>query len=417
MRQRLFLLALPTALAAFAFGGVAASGRTNAVPVGKLALMPLPRAAYGPVAIGLPVDGDSGVQTNAEKAESTNDNDTAASFGALGRISGYELGFSDLGSLAKPGRVVFVSTSVDLYTSAAQASATIDDELRDAETDDPGNGFDVISSTRFAAPGLGDGATGIHVAANAGTLKVWLTGVVFQRDGLLAKVSVISTGAGGQNARALALAHAFSTRIDGVLAGKITTPPATVPQTVPGPTNTRSPSVAAAALTSADLDGAKVEHQAYVKEEDAVSSYERSFDDVDFGRSKLTTVETDVSLYDTEENAKIYITGIAAIFNPSSKGFKTFVTQLFAGETGAAQLKSFSVLHKRTFTHGQTKGFEVTLRLNLAIGHTDAGFVFQRSGKLIGTLTAVSIPGTPLQTADFRKLYETFAQRMDAAAR
>ena len=80
------------------------------------------------------------------------------------------------------------------------------------------------------------------------------------------------------------------------------------------------------------------------------------------------------------------------------------------------QLKSFSVLHKRTFTHGQTKGFEVTLRLNFAVGQTDAGFVFQRSGKLVGTLTAVSIPGTPLQTADFRKLYETFAQRMDAAA-
>ena len=164
-------LVAATGLAVFL---VAAGGAAAEVPKGissaKLALMPLPLAAYGPEAARLTLDTDqSGSVDNADAAEgSTDRTDSAAALKAAGRITGYDVTFADYSQFARPGNLVLVSSGAELDASARQASAGVARYVRDITTADPANGFVLLDIARFAAPRLGEDAQGFRIAARIG---------------------------------------------------------------------------------------------------------------------------------------------------------------------------------------------------------------------------------------------------------
>src|SRR5262245_18515933 len=112
---------------------------TGAVPHEQLALMPLPKTAYGAQArsFGLDLD-ESGVVDNARSAADTSDpTDTGKSLALAGRVTGFSITFANLKLLSKPGKLVYVSSSVDLYRDSHAASAGLVRSLQQAVADDP----------------------------------------------------------------------------------------------------------------------------------------------------------------------------------------------------------------------------------------------------------------------------------------
>ena len=107
---------------------------TAAVPPEKLALMPLPKPAYGDQASSFGLDRDeSGVVDNARSAADTSDpTDTGKSLALAGRVTGFSVTFANLKLLATPGKLVYVSSSVDLYLGDAPASAGLVRSLQQA---------------------------------------------------------------------------------------------------------------------------------------------------------------------------------------------------------------------------------------------------------------------------------------------
>ena len=118
-RRALLLLAAATALVVA--GGASAAERS--VSRASLALMPLAKPALGKEAFALPLDRDSGVQTNADAARNATGHVTAAQLTRLGRLTGYELDYNDAAGHALAARkgLLEVSTGVELYGSASAA--------------------------------------------------------------------------------------------------------------------------------------------------------------------------------------------------------------------------------------------------------------------------------------------------------
>jgi hypothetical protein len=418
MALRLSLVAA-AALVCLSSAEVAAPGIARAVPSAKLALMPLPQPAYGRDAAALKVDGDeSGVTDNAEAADRTTDEkDTAASLKAAGRITGFTVSFADYGLFGKPGKLAYVSTEVQLFGTARQASAGIRRDLHDITADDPAGGLVVLSSSRFAVPGLGSQARGVRVAIELGSAKAWFTGVIFQRRELTVSIGLVRTDARDEAAFALRLARAASARVAGVLAGKITTPPAKLAPEKPS-THVSKPAVpiAAGALAPADLRGAKVTRQEYVRDSTAVAAYEREFGDVKYGKSRLLSVESDVTLYATESEATLFLNSMSSTFDPGKRTFKKFLMDAFAQGAGF-ELTSFSVVHRRTFKLPATRANEIVLRLGTPFGRLDAAYVFMANGRLSGSLIVLSNPSSSIGIADLAQLDRAFARRLQAQAK
>src|SRR3954452_7033489 len=220
-RRALVLVLIGVALAA------STGAATAAVPQEKLALMPLPQTAYGDQAVSFGLDvSESGIVDNARSAADTSDpTDTGKSLALSGRLTGFSVSFDNLRLLSTPGKLVYVSSSVDLYRDERSASAGLVRSLQQAVTDDPSVGFRVLASERFVAPGLGDAAVGVRVKAKFGAVQLWLTGVEVRHGSLLASVGVMRTDAAPANRTAIALARALTVRVEGVLAGDVTAPP------------------------------------------------------------------------------------------------------------------------------------------------------------------------------------------------
>ena len=124
-------------------------------------------------------------------------------------MTGYSVSFDNLRLLSTPGKLVYVSSSVDLYRDARTASAGLVRSLQQAVADDPSVGFKVLSSERFVAPGLGDAAVGVRVKAKFGAVKLWVTGVEVRRGPLLASVGVMRTDDKRADRTAIGLARAL----------------------------------------------------------------------------------------------------------------------------------------------------------------------------------------------------------------
>ncbi len=223
MASRLFQVA--------AIAALTSAAASAAIPPAKLALMPLPLAAYGADAARLTFAPDeSGAVDNKRAAATSIDrSDSAASLGAAGRIAGVDLTFANYDLIGKPGKLAYVTSTVESYRDPDAASGGLVRSLGDVTTSDPAGGLRVLSSKRFAVPGLGDEATGIQVRLMLGPAATWFTGVAVRRGELLELVGVLRTDGRSQKAAAIGLAQALSRRVEGVLAGKITSAPAKLP--------------------------------------------------------------------------------------------------------------------------------------------------------------------------------------------
>src|SRR5262245_40978195 len=364
-----------TAVAVLASTGVA----TASVPPEKLALMPLPKSAYGEQAssFGLDVD-ESGVVDNARSAADTSDpTDTGKSLALAGRVTGFSVTFANLKLLSKPGKLVYVSSSVDLYRDSHAASAGLVRSLQQAVADDPSVGFKVLSSERFVAPGLGDAAVGVRVQARFGAIELWVTGVEVQHGSLLASVGVMRTDPAPANRTAIVLARALFTRVQGVLAGDVKEPAANLPavnetgkRPVPPAAN-----IAPAALTSADVGGAPITRGEYVSGQTAVAAYVREFGGTKVGRSQLMTVENDISLLSAESGSAAMLAGIRGALDPKGESLARVLKQQFAG-SNSVDLDSVSIVRQHTLEFPGANGYLVVARLTTLFGRFEAAWIF-----------------------------------------
>ena len=168
-------------------------------------------------------------------------------------------------------------------------------------------------------------------------------------------------------------------------------------------------------LTSADLNGAKVEEQGPKPDVGGVARYERDFESVKYGTSQLLYVESTAILYRSEVDASLALTGMRATFDPTRSSFKALVTGTFAQYTGGVP-SSFSIRQNRTLRLPRTDGTALLLRLSSPLGRMDGGYVFLQTGKLVGVLTVVSKANASIAPADLARLYGEAAKRLRTAA-
>jgi hypothetical protein len=190
----------------------------------QLQLMPLPHAAYGAAAAALTVAADAGWVDNAKSAE--NDLDpamTASRLARTGRVTGFDVEFSDLTKASRPGQLVEADSEVDAFRTAAGAAAYVAAEAAEfrrfaGKRIRYGTVVDRVSS--FAVPGV-PGAHGIRARIRAGGLSLWGTGVLFPVGALAATVGLDRTDARDVHAEVTRLAVELRRRIGGVLAGTV----------------------------------------------------------------------------------------------------------------------------------------------------------------------------------------------------
>ena len=328
-------------------------------------------------------------------------------------MTGFAVTFANLRLLSTPGKLVYVSSSVDLYRNASAASAGLERTLQQAVADDPTVGFKVLSSERFVAPGLGDAAAGVRVKAMFGQVQLWLTGVEVQRGPLLASVGVMRTDPKPANGTAIALARVLTARVEGVLAGDVTAPPASLPAVTETGKRPVAPAadIAGAALTSADVGGAAITRGEYVSGQTAVAAYVREFDGARVGRSQLMTVENDVSLLTSESGSAAMLAGVRGVLDPKGSALKHLLAQQYAKANGV-KLDSVSIIRQRPLSLPGGSGYEVVARLTTLFGNFEAAWIFVSSGKLFGTLYVTSSPGATLAEADLSRMSRTLARRM-----
>ena len=250
--------------------------------------------------------------------------------------------------MGKPGRVVLAGSDVDLYRDGKAASEGLKRDLAETALSDPANGLRVLSVSRFDAPRLGDEAVGLRVKAKFGAAILWFTGFAMQRGELVEQVAVLRTDGGSEQAAVLAVARALSVRVEDVLAGKVTAAAVKLPaKEKPKTAAIPSVKIDGGALTSRDLNGAKITRAEYVKDSDTVAAYEREFDSTRYGKTHLLSAENDVSLYASPAAARVFIDSMGGLFNPANPSFKSFITNAFS-QGSTFKIKSFSVLRHRT---------------------------------------------------------------------
>jgi hypothetical protein len=397
------------------FSAASAGTAAAAVPPEKLALMPLPKTAYGIQAKSFRLNvSESGVVDNVRSAAYTSDpTDTGKSLALAGRLTGFSVSFEDLRLLSKPGKLVYVSSSVDLYRDARSASAGLVRRVQQAVADDPSVGFKVLSSERFVAPGLGDAAVGVRVQAKFGAVQLWVTGVEVQRGPLLASVGVMRTDATPANETAISLARVLSLRVERVLSGEVMAPAAALPAVNETGKQPVAPTadISGAALTPADVGGATVTRGEYVSGQTAVAAYVREFDGARVGRSQLMSVENDVSLLPSDSGAAAMLAGVRSVLDPRGASLEAMLRRQFAHSNGV-KLDSVSVVRQGELTLPGATGYEVVARLQTLFGRFETAWVFVSTGRLFGKLYVTSSPGTSLAASDVARMSRTFARRM-----
>ena len=400
-----------------------ASAQTTATPTrAQIRLMPLPQGAYGSAASTFKVDSNSGWVSNEESA--SNDLDphlTAAKLAGMGRITGFDADFNNLSTVSRPGQLVDADSEVDLFKSpagAAEYAAFESTELRRLSGKRLQYGFVVDDVSYFAVPGI-SGARGIHARIRAGGLTAWITGVGFHKGLVAANVGLSRTDDRDIRAVALRDAAALSSRIDGVLAGRIHGKPLTAPHAqlgglgpVPG-----GPDLAAMAIQPGDFVGrAKPVGQGYVRNSDDVAEYDRQFQLVTFGSSPIGLLKAEVELRPSTKDAGDFVSLLDSFFR-GPRG-RTFMTNAIVAGIPPSERKSIHVDHLALLNvkaGDRATAYRARLRIN--------GITFQSSicavqrGPVIETLTILSVPKGKVELTDVRRIALTAAARITQALR
>jgi hypothetical protein len=215
-------VSLAPRLAAVAVCAAVLCPAAAAIDPGRLALMPLPKQALGPDAVGLALASDSGVDSNAAAARHAGGGVTAADLARYGRITGYTLDYALPLTRSAAHSLLGVQTIAELYRGEATATKGLAfwRGVTRALGAKKVNGVTVTLSP-FAAR-VGDGAFAFELTYRRGGKPVLHVGdVVFRTGDLLGAVFLTAGDRTGLRARTVTLADRLAVRIQQVVAGKI----------------------------------------------------------------------------------------------------------------------------------------------------------------------------------------------------
>jgi len=372
----------------------------------QLELMPLPKAALGAAARSLPLDRDSGIQSNAAASRSNNGNPTAAALDRAGRLTGYGLGYSDneARALAAGHGLVEVQTQADLYLNpaAARAGVALWRRARIAlgRKGTPGAR---VSTSLFPSGRPARGSFGAAVVINVrGKPPIYGFEVQFVQGPLVGSVDVFAADRGGRRALALSLARRLDARMQGVLRGRITGPPVQLP-------GRRAPSVSlrALALLPSDLGDGIVKHEGYVK------------------RKKGSSVSEYVRLL-SPAGPFVYLQEKVALFHSAAQASFTY-SLLRKALSSAKALTRYDPSARARLTHYRPSPVQVeggdevsAVRADVIVkgaGAVVEGIVVMRVGRTTEFVIAASPPSVPLTEDAIRDLVAAAARRARSGLR
>jgi hypothetical protein len=396
-------------LAVVAAGLAASSSAVAAGPAitpAQLALMPLPKAALGPSALSLPLDPDSGVQTNADAASNAFGRVAAADLARIGRLSGYDLDYNDAaGKAIVAGHgLLEAETGVELYRDPASATRGLafwrQDTTRAAKLHTPGLAF---SMTPFPVNGLGPSTFSVSASIKLkGKPPFYGAQIMFQVDRLLAAVSLSSPQASEVQQLAPPLARQLKARIGLVLAGKISGAPVPLPGKAKAGPPPNGLDLSALALRPGDLGQSRLVSQGYRLDTDLnpISEYQRELSPA----GSFANFREQVALFHSPTEAS-YTFGLLAELLSSTQAMKTIL-----GAEKSRDLRSWVATPVSVNAGDEARA--VVAKLGGATGVTGyAGFVIVRVGSTTEFVAVVGPAALPIQPAALRRLAAQTAER------
>jgi len=412
---------LATLALACAGGGDELDEALRTVGENDLAIMVLPQEELGAQFADLEVDEESGFQDNEQGADDTIDpDDTAAELEAAGRISGYDLEYSDpaLSALEAGEGLVAGGTSVQLFREASEASDFVSKQIDDArrfEGEEVEPGLTLEGFETFPAEGLGDEATGLRYHISFADAQAYQTAVVFRLGRLVSVAFITRADDADIDSQVEDVARGLNERVVGILLGEITGTP--VPLPAPGeaeaaPPPQGGPDLAQMALSLDDLPpGVTIDREGYVADEDTVASYEREFDLglVLLGGSELIGLENDIALYQSAVEASSIVAASEAIFTGESAA--EFAAS-FASEGAGFEVTNPRIGPIPLPTLGDGS-FGVSFSYDTPLGPFENVFIYVQVGRAVGTLILSEEPGK-VSVSDVLPLAEAMAGRMQS---
>jgi hypothetical protein len=412
--MRAGVLVVVAALAVACLAGSASGDRRTAghradtqISAAELALMPLSLSDLGPSAAKLPLSHDSGVHTNTAAAQDTNTATTAATFSRLGRLTGYELDYSDpaLAALASGHGLTEISTEVSVFRDASAASAGLAFERKDDLTVAPlRSPLLSLTASTFSVAKVGDASFGLDVVARPiGIGALYDTGVAFRLGSMVATVAITGAAPDGLDPLALSLGRKLAARMKGVLTGKVGgTPVALLPKLKAGPP-AHGPDLSKLTIGPSDLAGAKTTHQGYSVDNDLhpLSEFDRELSPA----GSFAFIEATTALFGSASQARI--TSALLIDTLASK---QALDQTLGPDFGGVRVKSID--SKVLRATGAPTALLVTLHL---VSGEDVSISFEavHVGKIMELLAVFGAPGKTLGQGALANLATTAGNRLD----
>jgi hypothetical protein len=244
------------------------------------------------------------------------------------------------------------------------------------------------------------------------------TVVSFRKERLLGSVVLVRSDGRAMRAAAESNARELDRRIAGVLAGTITGKPVAIPKApatngTPVPTTPPegAPDIRPAALAPADfVHGAPITAQRYpTPDSDAVVALEREFGvgSLLIGKSRLISLENDVTLYKTAIDASTFFAAITAIYKSPgagallSRGLRQSDPSFKASTLVVGGVRSLSLGNESTIA---------TASFDSQLGKISTIFAFVRVGRVVSALIATG-PAARMHDADVVTLLGRAAKR------
>jgi hypothetical protein len=413
-------------LAVVGFTVLAAVGCGHAqkdVTAAQLALMPLPKPAYGPAAESLTIDSTSGVVDNADAARADLDPTvTAATLEKLGRMTGYALDFSNIRAFTAHSGLVDAASGVDLFADADGAVRYAAKQLAEPRQLErrAASGVSFRNVSSFRIPLESGSAQAVSGEIRLGGLSFWMTFSVFRRDKLVAEVALTrATEFGDDRARIVPLTRALDARIRGVMDGSVKGKP------VPLPPSTRQelgglgapsggPELADAVLTAGDFGTGKLVGEGYARDQSAVAAYVRRFEPAQLGKAGLERADLVVQLHPSAKDAYASLATRRAAAT-GARG-STLLSSAFGAALGStAATTAVRIAEPQSIRAGDAA---FALRARLRPGRrapTELVIAMVNVGRLDQIVTIVGSPGARIRESQVSGLLRSAAARMRAA--
>ncbi len=374
----------------------------------QLALMPLPLSSLGPAASALPLSPDSGVQSNSAAASNTNKLTTAKTFARLGRITGYQLDYSDptFAALGAGHGLIDVDTEVDLYKSPTSASAGLAFKQKDdLSVQGLRSSMLGVTASIFAPAKVGESRYGLNgVLKPVGIGSLYACDVNFQEGSLVASVSITAADPTGIQAVAASLAARLDARIAAVRSGKVAGAPVPLPAKAKAGRPPHGPDLAKLTLGPADLGTAKVTHQGYELDNDLkpVSEYVRRMSPA----GAFAFLESEVALFHTPAQARF-----TAALLIDTLASKQALRQSLGTNFGGVPVTN--IIAKPVRIEGSDQPYALLITMKLANGTSfSAAFTAVHVDKAMEFMTVFATPGQTLHTAPIANVVKAAAKRL-----